>query len=185
MKRITVLVLTLALTLAGCAVWQRVDTPRAEAPDKSYSVDLPVGWVRLMLNTDGLEVTRDGLALNRIQVRRVDLAKAFPTLKKAANADMLPSELAELQIAEFKSADQETVISVHENAPAMVGGQPGYRLHLQYRNPRGLGMDRIVQGCATAKGYFTLSYEAPGLHYWQRDLPAFEKAAASFRLAGN
>lgn len=183
MKLITVLILS--LTLAGCAVWQRVDTPRTEAPDKSYSVDLPQGWVRLMQAAEGLEVTRDGMALNRIRVNRVDLAKAFPTLKKAANPDMLPSELAELQIAEYKSADQETVISVKENAPAMVGGQPGYRLHLQYRNPRGLGMDRIVQGCATAKGYFTLSYEAPGLHYWSRDLPEFEKTAASFRLAGN
>lgn len=183
MKLITLTVL--ALTLAGCAVWQRVDSPRAEAPDKSYSVDLPVGWVRLMQNAEGLEVTRDGLALNRIRVNRVDLAKAFPTLKKPAHADMLPSELAELQIAELKSVDKETVITVKENAPAMLGGQPGYRLHLQYRNPRGLGMDRIIQGCATAKGYFTLSYEAPGLHYLPRDLPEFEKTAASFRLAGN
>ncbi|HRH82021.1 MAG TPA: hypothetical protein PLW81_13330 [Thiobacillaceae bacterium] len=183
MKKI--LILALLLVLAGCAVWQRVDNARAEAPDKSYTVDLPLGWVRLMLDSQAIALTRDGFALNRIYIQRLDLAKAFPQLKKHASAELLPSELAEQQIAEAKTAAKETVLTVLENAPTLVGGQPGYRLRLQQRNPRGLALDRVIYGCATAKGYFTLTYEAPALHYAARNLPEFEKTVASFRLAAN
>lgn len=175
--------LTLILTLAACAMWQRVDQARTEAPDKSYTVDLPLGWVRFLQDETGLTVTRDGFALNRIVVKRRDLDKAFPALKRPARADMLPSELAELQIAEAKTEAKDTVLSVRENAPALVSGQPGYRLRLQHKNERGLLFDRVIYGLVTPRGYFTLSFSAPALHYSARDLPSFEQLVASFRLA--
>lgn len=173
----------LTLVLSGCAAWQRVDTAQTEAPDKSYTVELPVGWVRLMQQVEGIAVTRDGFALNNIHVRRLDLDKAFPKLKKAASADMLPSELAEAQIAELKRLADDMVVTVKANGPALIGGQTGYRVLVQYRNKRGLILDELIYGCATSKGYFVLSYEAPALHYSPRDLPIFEKVVASFKLA--
>lgn len=174
--------LAMLLTLSGCATWERVEQARADAPDKSYQVTLPQGWVRFMQDTDGIAVTRDGFALNRIHIRRHALDKAFPRLKKPASADLLPSELAELQIAETKTAAGETVVSVRDNAPALVDGRPGYRLRLQYRNDRGLVFDRVIYGLVTPKGYYTLTFNAPALHYAARDLPAFEQVVASFKL---
>lgn len=174
--------LALVSLLAGCATWERVDKAYAEGPDKSYSVDLPLGWVRFMQQADGIAVTRDGFALNRIAIVRRDLDKAFPRLKKGAKADLLPSELAELQLAEIKTSANETVITILDNAPALMDGQPGYRLHLQHRNERGLVFDRVLYGLATGKGYFTLTFSAPALHYSARDLAAFEQVVASFRL---
>jgi hypothetical protein len=96
---------------------------------------------------------------------------------------MLPSELAELQIAEVKTNANETVYTVRGNAPAQMDGQPGYLIHLQHRNERGLVFDRVIYGLATPKGYFTLTFSAPALHYSARDLPAFEQVVASFRLS--
>lgn len=178
----TILALVSMLALFGCAMWERVDKAQTDGPDKSYSVDLPLGWVRFMPQSDGIAVTRDGFDLNRIHIVRRDLAKAFPKLKKPATADMLPSELAELAIAEAKTGAAETVITVKDNAPALVDGKTAYRLHLQHRNERGLVFDTLAYGLATPKGYFTLTYSSPSLFYSARDLPAFEKVVGSFRL---
>jgi hypothetical protein len=176
--------LALILVLNGCALWQKVDTPLAEAPDKSYTVELPLGWVRWMQEPDGIAITRDGFDLNRIAVRRRALDKAFPTLKKAASDSMLPSDLAELQIAELKSQAKDMPITVKDNSPAQIGGQPGFRIHLQYKNDRGLPFDLVIYGLVTAKGYFTLGFNAPAVYYSGRFLGDFEKLVASFRLTG-
>lgn len=183
MNTLRLVVVILLLTLWGCASWQRVDQSRTEAPDKSYRVDLPLGWVRFVQESDAIVVTRDGLPLNRIRIVRRDLAKAFPLLKKAAQPDMLPSELAELQIAEAKTAEKDSVVIVRDNAPALIDGQVGFRLHLQQKNERGLVIDQVIYGLATARGYFSLSFSAPALHYTARDLPVFEQMVASFRLS--
>jgi len=182
MKIHRIIVLTLLAILAGCSVWQRVDRAHTEAPDHSYSVELPLGWMRFAPDSDGIDLTRDGFGLNRIEINRRALDKAFPYLKKGADPAMLPSELAEMQIAEAKSAERELLITVKDNAPALLDGKAAYRLHLMHKNDRGLAFDRVIYGLVTSKGYFTLSFTAPALHYSARDLPAFEKAVDSFKL---
>jgi hypothetical protein len=180
------LIILIALLIqAGCTMWQRVDSARAEAPDNAYSVELPLGWMRFMQETNGIALTRDGFDLNRIRIQRRDLDKAFPNLKKAALASMLPSELAELQIAEVKSEARDTVVTVKDNAPAMLGERVAYRLHLTYKNDRGLTFDRVIYGVATSKGYFTLGFTAPALYYSARELPTFEKVVGSFKLTSS
>ncbi|NIR61496.1 MAG: DUF1795 domain-containing protein [Gammaproteobacteria bacterium] len=183
MKRILVLC-TVFVALAGCATWMRVDQRTTVQPDNRYRVELPKGWVWVKPGEADIVVSRDGLDIQRIVIRHDPLANAYVKLDKKAHPGMLPSELAELEIADIKSHDGMETVEVVENAPASVGGHEGYRLHLAYRNAGGLRYERVVYGCVTRDGLFTLFYDAPSLHYFQRDLAQFERVVKSFRPAG-
>ena len=162
---------------------ERVDTPRTEGPDKAYSVDLPVGWIKQVTQNRQLLVSRDGILLNYILISKTSLKEAFPKTKKAASDSMLPAELAELEISEIKSQDQlTTALTVVENEPAELAGQEGFRLRVRYKNTRGLEIQRVVCGLADKSAYYQMAFEAPTLYYFDTYYPAFQKAVASFQL---
>ncbi len=172
------------LLLGACALPpQRVDTPRTEGPDKSYSVDLPVGWIKQVTPKKQLLASRDGILLDYILISAGPLKDAFPKTKKAAGDDMLPAELAELEIAEIRNQDQFTAaLTVAENEPAEISGQEGFRIRLRYKNNRGLELQRVVYGFADKVAYHRLEFGAPTLYYFDTYYPAFQKAVASFQL---
>jgi len=180
--------LTLVFVVLLCACQQmpeRVDTARSEAPDKSYTVDLPVGWIKQQtVDKRSMLASRDGFLLEFVAITKRPLKEAFPKTKKAATPDMLPAELAELEIAEIKSQDQFTAaLSVAENEPAEIGGQEGFQVRLSYKNIRGLEIQRVVDGFADKSAYYQVEFGAPTLYYFDTYYPDFQKVLASFRLS--
>ncbi len=179
------LLVLLAVTLTACVPQPaRVDTPRTEDSAKSYTVDLPVGWIKQWNQGGELTVSRDGPLLQTIMVSKAPLATAFPKTKKAATENALPAELAEMRIAELKAtSDQLAALQVLENEPTIVGGRDGYRLKVAYKSQRGLRYERMIYGVVDKKGSYVLDYAAPSLLYFERDLPTFQKVVESFQLA--
>jgi hypothetical protein len=171
------------LVLAGCeGTWQRLESARVTGPENAFAIDLPVGWVRANQVADRVLVTRDGPGLEFISVQRLAKDKAFPKQKKSASEDLLPAELAELQIAELKTqSDQMAALNLIENAPAAIGGSPGFKLHIRFRNLRGLPIEQMLYGFADKKGYYLLVYQAPGLYYFDKYKADFENAVLSFK----
>ena len=188
MKRsVNIVLLAAALTLvSGCvtAPWSRLDTATTTEPDQFYTVELPAGWVRAEMFKDRVMITRDGIPLQFIEVTRRPGDQAFPQIERGIPTGTLPLELAEMQIAEYKRHEQLAALEVLANLPATLGGLKGYRLHTRYRTGAGLRYEILTYGVASAEGYFTLTYRAPTLHYFQRDLPVFDTLVRSFRLAG-
>jgi len=181
--RRTLLLGLLLASLAACTPWARVDSSsRVETRTSDYSVELPLGWVKATDNSSGTFITRDGPALNAIVIARQPHDVKLPRTKRTTRADMLPHELAELALAEWKSNDTTAHHEVISNTPATLGGLPAVRLHIRYKNERGLPIERVMIGMVDAKGRLTLQYEAPGIVYFQRSLPDFEAMAASVRL---
>ena len=181
--------LLLAIMLAGVAGCvpppARIDLARTEALDHSYNVDLPVGWIRHYTQNGQMLVSRDGFALQVIGVIHRPLDKAFPKTKKAASDSMLPSELAELWIAELKTTSPQTAaLTVIDNEPAVLDGRDGFRLRVSYRTPRGLEVNQMTYALADKSGYYQMDYVAPKLHYFDATSSDFEKVVASFRTAG-
>lgn len=174
----------LVVTLAACVPQPaRVDTPRTEDTAKSYTVDLPVGWIKQWSQTGELTVSRDGPALQTIAVSRSLLANAYPKIKKAASETALPAELAEMRIAELKATNEQlAALQVLENEPAIMGGKDGYRLKVAYKSQRGLRYERMIYGVVDQKASYVLEYAAPSLLYFERDLPVFQKVVDSFQL---
>jgi hypothetical protein len=173
----------LLASLAACTPWTRIDqTSRLESRHDDYTLELPLGWVRHSASGNDFFVTRDGPALNYIVVDRQPHDKKLPHTKRETRADMLPHEIAELAIAEWKSSEVTANLELLSNTPALLGGRPAVRVHIRYRNARGLPIDRLMVALFDAKGRLSIAYEAPAIVYFQRGLADFEAMVASLRF---
>lgn len=182
MKRL--LAVLLVVQLAACAPWERVADSNAAFTGKKgdYSLTQPAGWVRRTAGADDLFLTRDGPALDVIVVSRQPHDKKLPGTKRETRADMLPIELAELAIAEWKSGGETESMELVSNTPASVGGKPAARLHIRWKNERGLPIDRLSYVLVDANGRLSFIYQAPAIVYFERGLPAFEAMVQSVRF---
>jgi hypothetical protein len=154
-----------------------------------FSVELPIGWVMDDF-TGGVAVTRDGFKIQHIVAKRTEFRYAFQEVLAAAGEDaagkdrrlgpeMGPEELAELKIADVKRNFENA--EVLDNEPALIGGEPAYRLTFEFKDQRGLRLRLHTYGQVRPTGLVELSYMAPVLHYVDRDLPEFERMAETFR----
>ena len=173
----------LLVSLAACAPWTRIDpTTRLETRSDDYSIELPVGWVKQTAGANDIFITRDGPALNYIAVARQPHTRKLPYTKRETRADLLPHELAELVVAEWKSAEATANMEIVSNAPLLLDGKPAVRVQGRYKNERGLPIERVVVTLVDPRGRLTLFYEAPSIVYFQRGLPDFEAMLASLRF---
>jgi hypothetical protein len=172
----------LLLAVAACTPWARVDSAGRQETKGDYALQLPVGWVKRTTGSDDFFVTRDGPALNAITVNRRPHDQKLPGTKRETSAAMLPHEMGELIIAEWKSNGATAHLEVLSNTPATLGGKPGVRVYVRWKNERGLPVERLIYALVDQKGRFTLQYEAPGIVYFQRGLPDFEAMVKSVRF---
>jgi hypothetical protein len=173
----------LLLVLAACSPWVLIDPENARLKDHGFEISLPEGWVRPMFERDEVILTRDGLLLEQIMVRQRTNKKAFPRLKKPASDKLLPSELAELQIAETKrEGDLMANLEVLENEPATIAGKQGFRVRLRFVTERALPMEQLLYGVCDEKNYYLLGLQAPEYYYFDQHRAEFEKMVASFKI---
>lgn len=183
LRRSLVIGLALASLAACTAPWTRVEQDtRIESRRDDYTLELPLGWVRHAADSNDFFVTRDGPALNYIVVNRQPHDRKLPHTKRETRADMLPHELAELAIAEWRSSEATANLEVLSNTPVRVDGKPAVRVHIRYKNERGLPIERLMVALVDARGRWSIQYEAPSIVYFQRGLPDFEAMLASVRF---
>lgn len=177
-------VLALAAALSGCASWEAIGPDNANLREKGYEITLPTGWVRVMYETKEVILTRDGVMLQQIALKSVPLAKAFPRLKKPAGEKLLPSELAELQVAETKRGSQvESNLEVLENDPWQAGGRTGFRVRLRFVTPKGIPFEQLLYGVCDDRNYYLLGLQAAGFYYFDAHRGDFERMVATFRFS--
>ncbi len=184
MKRLTrtLSLALMAVLLASCATWTRLEDARLSGPD-GLRVQAPAGWVRFNPAGDRvIALTRDGMPIQtlRIEYRKHD--QAFPGIRKSSDADMLPTEAAELLLADLKTNRYLANIRIIDNVPWPVAGQPGFRFHGDYLDERGARFDLVAAGCVTKVGLLVVFYRALSAHYYPRDLPLFEQTVAGLEL---
>ena len=179
--RAWVLIAAASALAAGCAVWTRVDQPTLAGPSESYFVDAPVGWVQLSAYSGGIRVTRDGFQVQMADVTLTAHDKQLPLTKKASTASILPTELAELLVAELRSVPGLGNLTVKETTPARVAGHDGFRLIAQFRNDRGVAYRIAMYGVALPQGRLVFHFQAIERFFFQRDLPEFEQMVRSYR----
>jgi len=202
MKRLLFLVIATLLIngeMAFAQSWKLISKPLVVSEDKSFSVELPVGWVRSMDKKNMIVATRDGMGIQLVMASRMlhkDAFKKFKTKEQKKrdakklpdkrstmiNANTLPSELAELVIAEMKSVSEMSHVRVISNLPSVIDGHPGFRLHFQYKNAKGLQFDHIICGFVNEKNLYRFAFRAPSKIYFPRDLKVFDRMLASFKV---
>jgi hypothetical protein len=183
----TTTALGLGLLLAGCATAKPPAWVPAEgtwvAANAGFEVDGPPGWMRRNASHEVFTVTRDGTTLQRIVAGATAVGKpvGFGSSKRPWTAGMSPAELGELVADDLGSAKGLTDVQLLENAPAQLAGRPGFRVVATFAD-EGLRHRGVIYGAAEGARLFWIFYVAPERHYFDLDLPTFERAVGTFRI---
>lgn len=183
--RILIPALAALLLLAGCQTWQPGGTVYT-AEKNSFSLTVPAGWhyttTAMPVRNADLFATKDGIFLQRLVVERHLIKEPLPSSKRTITAQMSPFEIAEAIVDDIRSDRALQHFEVNENTPATVGGQPGFRLLLQYQNADNLRLAELRYGALVGDRVYFLRFIAPARHYFERDVGAVEEAARTFRI---
>lgn len=186
-----------ALALSGCATGYRmVDAGQSVAVANSgLTVTAPAAWNRAgTLTGPGKRAelwTLDGPRLNEITFyggipggktlfREVD--RRDRPLPRFAS-DMLPTDVVALFETSYRVASGTPLFEVGEIAPAIFAERPGFRFSYSYTlqgeevRRRGEATGAIVEGLL-----YLISYEAPEIFYFERDVEDYRAVVASARL---
>lgn len=181
MKRLILLALILASLEPGCAAWTLTGGKYVSERDK-YEVELPNGWRRPTAMWDALRLTRDGEALQVVKIHRVHIDKDAPHTKRKFMLGMLPQEVAEVVIDDFRSNPNIGDHQVIENVPAKVGGHPGFRMVYTHQTKKGLKRKGAYYGVLVNDWYYYLVFEAPARYYFSKDHQTFERLKETFKI---
>ncbi|MET0105316.1 MAG: hypothetical protein ABW072_09235 [Sedimenticola sp.] len=182
MRRIPALILLSILLTACVPQWKLIDESSNRIETEKFSFTAPPGWIQIQLDNQ-VVLTVDGPGLQKILVKYLEHEKAFPNLERKSNPEMLPSELADLYIAEMRESDANGLPSfkLSSNTPLVIDGNEGFQIHASYTIKNGLKYQHIVSGFTAETGITVIEYVAPGLHYFDRHQAAYVQLLGSFR----
>lgn len=186
--RQSIALLVLAIVPTVSFAWKIADPAQPfRHKGSGYSVQFPEGWKYAKLwFSDESGATREGPALQSIFVDFRSHKSAFKALKQKSTPTMLPQDLAQQLVADMTKERGLENVSILADEPATLAGRPGFRLRFEYRLPVQRGAIRyqeVVVGTVNEKGLYLLGYRAPVLHYFERDLLAFEATQKTFAIA--
>ena len=167
--------------IVGCSAFGAVGGKLA-LPYEGYEADLPQGWYQARGVTDALLLTKDGLPLQFIRIKRVSVGQELSHTKKKFTQGMSPEQAAEIEVDALRSTPEIFDFEVMESTPATVTGRPGFRLLFGWKTKDGLRLKRVHYGFVDGKWVYRLIYQAAARHYFDKDLPTFERVRESFRL---
>jgi len=166
--------------------------PRAGIAKSALSAKPDKEWNRLSLALGrNVEVwTVDGDALNKVTffggiasgsplMREFD-KKRQPLPKVATN--MLITDIPALLESTYRSQNAVSQMSIDSQEPAMLGAHKGIRFTYSFTRSdevarKGEGLGAIVGG-----KLYLVTYEAPALHFFDKDLERYRVLAASLAL---
>lgn len=171
------------ITVAGCVPnWKPVE-PGAYVKEEGFSIVLPEGWLQLEgMDKNSIVASTDGPSLQSFAVVQKDLKKAFETTKVEVDANTLTYELMEYYIAEYKANSGDQVIEVESKEAAEMSGKDGFKVVLLYKNQEGLRFKQVTYGCMDESKLYLLSYHAPVLYYFDKNVADFESSARTFQI---
>ncbi len=177
---------TIGVWVAATIMLAACGGPWHAAPEKigapQWSIASPDGWMHMSMQ-DSEMLSKDGPYLEYILIQSRPLAKGFRFTRQKLNAGMLPNEAAQLIIDNLRSDPHIRQFRLLTNVPAMVGGQPGFKLIYTYQDPHGVTVKTVSCGVIFPEMYFNLRYSATQRHYFNKELPAFNQVLDSLRFA--
>jgi hypothetical protein len=93
----------------------------------------------------------------------------------------LEADVAHQILAARQREDGIDVLELVSLAPATVAGSEGFRAEYAYRSARGIAYSVVSYGAIRGEGVYLITFEAPSIHFFERDLPTFERVVASAR----
>lgn len=169
------------MLLSGCQSWQPGGVNVA-GKNAAFTITPPAGWLYATTTGPDLLASKEGPALQRIVVEHTDLTKLPKETKRSVAPGMSGFEAAEALIGELRSDPKLLGFDLKENAPANVSGHPGFKIVFSYRTADRLQLTEGRYGVVVGNMLWLVRYVAPTRYYFDRDAPAFEAAAQTFRI---
>lgn len=173
--------LFVAFVLSGCATTWSPAHGRYTSSEQNFEVELPDGWNQYATDK-ALLATRDGLALEQVTISRYPVGKEMRFTKKTILQGMLPQDAAAVIVDDLRSNQNLKNLTIVENAPESIAGNPGFKIAFAYQTGDELSKKAVVYGVVVDKWYYLISYEAPSRYYFNRYVAAFEGIKSSFKL---
>ncbi len=167
----------LLLYLAGCAAYSLVP-PSRYAVGEAYSVDPQIAWSKL--SQSDVEIwTVDGPLLQSLRLYAgiedgealfQDDTEDLPVFRD----DMLAGEVVEL-IVDSITREGASGVRSSNLRPAPFGGQPGYRVDLEFVSDTGLEMRGLAAGAVTDGRLHLILYVGTASHYFSKHERAVDR----------
>ena len=180
-------------TLGACAghqaSWSMAESKQSVDNDQ-IGVEWPKSWMIFTpaeadekAKEEGLlvMVTRDGTDLQAMILKKRPTAQGFANTKKRASPGIPPQDLAEIVLDDIRSNPLFIDPQLIETSPSTLGGVPGFKLSIRYRNKAGLPKQAVYYGCLKNDFLYMLIFAAPQRFYYPSNLPTFEVVKNSFR----
>lgn len=153
----------------------------------SYSISnvliLPtVNGKREEKTVDQTIITKNGLRLDAIRIIGIDSASAFPSINQGVNDSVLPSELAELFIAEQKTVYHTNKIDVIKSKPIDVDNKQGFIVQYKMKTPAGVEFMYSAVGIVTQNNFYAFEYRAPVVSFYESGLSGFLQLVGSINV---
>lgn len=174
-----VLLCALVFFIAGCATWAKVGGPYLNNSEM-YSADLPWGWMKY--KGKDLIITRDGVFLEDIIIKRVNVKEKLEHTKKRFIKGMLSEEIAEIEMDDIIADSDVCNFELAENIPVIISGQNGFKLVYSFCNKEGLKYKCIHYGFGYGDWVYSLFYTACSAYYFDKNLKDFDSVIQSFKF---
>ena len=170
--------------MSGCAYllpWTALPEGRYVDRARGFSSSLPKDWMRYNMSTFFL-ITKDGTVLESIRVERMRFEEELKFTKKGFRQDMLPQDLAELEIDNLKANDNIRQVTITMNEPALIDGEQGFKIGYEVVTSGGLPVKGIRYGLISGGYVYRIKYEAAAQHYYERHLKHFKAFISDFQF---
>lgn len=192
--RILASVLAIALLAAPAVAYRLVPRGRPVVVAQSFLVVVPaIDWNRLQ-QRPGRHAERwtlDGTGLNAVTFyggikggmalfREVDRRnRPLPRF----SASMLPTDVVQLFESSYRLAGKSALFTIDDVAPARFAGKPGFRLAYGFtREEDGVRRKGEATGAVIDGRLYLITYEAPAIHYFARNLADYRAVVATARV---
>ncbi|QKF81320.1 hypothetical protein [Halarcobacter ebronensis] len=182
-KKSLFLTLISTVIFSGCASWQNV-TGIQKLNTQKLTLDLKdEKWHALKIDTSELYIlTKDGTALQDIDIRSNSLDDALKFSKVKIPKDILNHELAQLIIEDLKVANEMNSFKILNNSPEKIDTKDGVKIIYQFNDQ----YNNIIKRNATYFIYdeklYSINYIAPNQYYYDRDLEEYNRIKESIKL---
>ena len=171
-------IIVLAAFVSGCGRWA---VKSGTIKVKDYSLTVPDGWMRDYFSND-LLLSRNGVLLQRFQVKRINVKDELENTKKTFRKGMLPHEQAQLIIDSISKSEKVRNFVVIANKPVAINGLTGFRIEYKYRDDGDLPYHCLYYGFMKDEWFYGISFEAPERYYFEKYAPEFEESVRTFTV---
>ncbi len=152
-------------------------------PDQAWNKGARPGRLSEAWTLDGVAINEltfyGGIFDGKALFREVDKVNA--PLPKFSKTMLLP-DIAALLETSYRVALGTPLMQIESIEPAPFAGSPGFKFTYSFAVADEVKRRGVARGAIVADKLYMITYEAPRIHYFDRDIASFEKIAASARF---